>query len=94
MSFRRKLLLVFSLTVFVSVATVAWVVSVFTRRTFERANDERTATLVAQFHREFTRRGEDLVRRVEAIAASEPAVRIALALNRGAPDYATFLSDA
>jgi two-component system, NtrC family, nitrogen regulation sensor histidine kinase NtrY len=93
-SFRRKLLLVFSLTVFVSVATVAWVVSVFTRRTFERANDERTATLVAQFHREFTRRGEDVVRRVEAIAASEPAVRIALALNRGAPDYATFLSEA
>jgi two-component system, NtrC family, nitrogen regulation sensor histidine kinase NtrY len=93
-SFRRKLLLVFSLTVFVSVATVAWVVSVFTRRTFERANDERTATLVAQFHREFTRRGEDVVRRVEAIAASEPALRIALALNRGAPDYATFLSEA
>src|SRR5205085_157958 len=40
------------------------------------------------------RRGEDVVRRVEAIAASEPAVRIALALNRGAPDYATFLSEA
>ena len=94
MSFRRKLLLVFSLTVFVSVATVAWVVSVFTRRTFERASDERTATLVAQFHREFARRGEDVVRRVEAIAASEPALRIALALNRGAPDYATFLSEA
>jgi signal transduction histidine kinase len=93
-SFRRKLLLVFSLTVFVSVATVAWVVSVFTRRTFERASDERTATLVAQFHREFARRGEDVVRRVEAIAASEPALRIALALNRGAPDYATFLSEA
>ena len=94
MSFRRKLLLVFSLTVFVSVATVAWVVSVFTRRTFERASDERTATLVAQFHRESTRRGEDVVRRVEAIAASEAALRIALALNRGAPDYATFLSEA
>jgi len=93
-SFRRKLLLVFSLTVFVSVATVAWVVSVFTRRTFERASDERTATLVAQFHREFARRGEDVVRRVEAIAASEAALRIALALNRGAPDYATFLSEA
>jgi len=93
-SFRRKLLLVFSLTVFVSVATVAWVVSVFTRRTLERASDERTATLVAQFHREFARRGEDVVRRVEAIAASEPALRIALALNRGAPDYATFLSEA
>ena len=94
MSFRRKLLLVFSLTVFVSVATVAWVVSVFTRRTLERASDERTATLVAQFHREFARRGEDVVRRVEAIAASEAALRIALALNRGAPDYATFLSEA
>jgi two-component system nitrogen regulation sensor histidine kinase NtrY len=93
-SFRRKLLLVFSINVFVAVAAVAWVVSVFTRHVFEQANDQRTATLVAQFQREFTRRGEEIARRVEAIATSEPALRIALALNRGAPDYAAFLSEA
>lgn len=94
MSFRRKLLLVFSITVFVSVAAVAWIVLALARHAFERVNQERTTALVAQFHREFAHRGEEVERRVKAIAASEPALQIALALNRGAPDYAAFLSAA
>jgi two-component system, NtrC family, nitrogen regulation sensor histidine kinase NtrY len=93
-SFRRKLLLAFSTTVFVSVAAVAWMVSAFARHAFEHVNEERTATLVAQFHREFARRGEEVGRRVDTVAASEAALRVALALNRGAPDYAMFLSEA
>jgi two-component system nitrogen regulation sensor histidine kinase NtrY len=93
-SFRRKLLLVFALTVFLSVAAVAWIVAVYTRRTFERSEQERTLALVRQFQREFDRRGEDVVRRVEAIAASEPANRMALALSRGSPDYGTYLNEA
>jgi two-component system nitrogen regulation sensor histidine kinase NtrY len=93
-SFRRKLLLVFSITVFVSVAAVAWIVLALARNAFERVNQERTAALVAQFHREFAHRGEEVARRVKAIVASEPALQIALALNRGAPDYAAFLSAA
>ena len=94
MSFRRKLLIVFSTTVIISVTLVAWIVSTFARHAFERVNEERTAALVSQFHREFTRRGEEVARRVEAIVASEPAIRLALALNRGTPDYAAFLSQA
>ena len=94
MSFRRKLLLVFSITVFVSVAAVAWFVSSFSRHAFERLDQQRIDALVTQFQREFARRGEDITRRVQTIAGSEAALRIALALNRGAPDYATFLSDA
>jgi two-component system nitrogen regulation sensor histidine kinase NtrY len=93
-SFRRKLLLVFSTTVFVSVAIVALVISTFVKRSFEQLNQARTAALVAQFHHEFANRGDDIVRRVAAIAASESAVQMALALNRGAPDYASFLSAA
>ncbi len=62
MSFRRRLLLLFALTVLVSVAAVTGIVSVMARRAFDRANDERTAALVAQFHREFSRRGEDVSR--------------------------------
>jgi two-component system, NtrC family, nitrogen regulation sensor histidine kinase NtrY len=93
-SFRRKLLLVFSITVFVSVAIVAVVISTFVKRSFEQLNEARTAALVAEFHREFANRGDDVVRRVAAIATSEPAVQMALALNRGAPDYAPFLSAA
>lgn len=94
MSFRRKLLAVFALTVFLSVAAVTWIVSVTTRRAFERANEERTAALLAQFRREFDRRGEEVMHRVEAIAASEVGTRMALALSRGSPDYGAYLAEA
>ena len=94
MKFRRKLLLVLTLTVLVSVTAVAWLTSLLARRAFEKENDQRTAGLVAQFHREFNRRGEDIVRRVETIGSSETATRMALALTRGSPDYATVVNDA
>lgn len=94
MSFRRKLLLVFALTVFLAVAAVGWIVAALSRRAFERANEERTLALVRQFQREFNRRGEDVVHRVEAIAASDSAIHMALAVSRGAPDYGTYLSEA
>ncbi|HEX4380074.1 MAG TPA: HAMP domain-containing protein, partial [Candidatus Acidoferrum sp.] len=94
MKFRRKLLAVFALTVFLSVATVALIVSAMTRRSFERANAESTAALVAQFRREFNRRGEEVVRRVETVAASDTATRMALKLSHGAPDYGAYLDEA
>jgi signal transduction histidine kinase len=94
MTFRRKLLAVFTLTVFVSVAAVALIVSAMAHRAFERVDEERTAALVGQFQREFNRRGEDVVQRVQAIAASDAATRMALALNRSAPDYGAYLNDA
>jgi two-component system nitrogen regulation sensor histidine kinase NtrY len=84
--FRRKLLSVFALTVFLSVAAVAWLVSAVTRRAFDRSENERTAALVTQFRREFNRQGEIVARRVEAIAASEAANRMATALNRAPAD--------
>jgi len=81
MTFRRKLLTVFALTVFLSVAAVALLVLAITRNAFGKTEDQRTAALVTQFQREFTRRGEDVARRVEAIAGSEPVGRMATALN-------------
>ena len=47
MSFRRKLLTVFALTVFLSVAGVALLVQLVTRNAFEKAENDRTAALVA-----------------------------------------------
>ena len=94
MIFRRKLLAVFALTVLVSVVAVAWSISSLTRRAFEKANEERTAALVAQFRREFNRRGEEVVHRVETIAASEGTTRMALALSHGSPDYGAYLNEA
>jgi hypothetical protein len=57
MTFRKKLLAVFALTVFLSVAGVALLVQWVTRNAFEKAESDRTAALVAQFQHEFTRRG-------------------------------------
>ena len=88
MSFRRKLTAIFALTVFVSVAAVAGLVLVLTRRAFDKNEDERTAALVAQFQREFDRRGAEITRRVEAIAASEQISRMAASLSGTAADSA------
>jgi signal transduction histidine kinase len=94
MSFRRRFLLLFALTVLVSVAAVTGIVSVMARRAFDRANDERTAALVAQFRREFTRRGDDVRKRVQAATASSAADRMAVAAAQSSPDYSSFLDDA
>lgn len=81
MTFRRKLLAVFALTVFLSVGTVAWLVLTLTRNEFEKTEGQRTASLLAQFQHEFSRRGENVARQVESIAASDPVRRMATALN-------------
>jgi two-component system, NtrC family, nitrogen regulation sensor histidine kinase NtrY len=94
MSFRRKLLVVFALTVFLSVAAVAWLVSLITRRAFERSNEERTAALVAQFQHEFRRHSDDVVAKVDAIAASEAATRMAVGLSRSSTQQGGYLNEA
>jgi two-component system nitrogen regulation sensor histidine kinase NtrY len=94
LNFGRKLLLVFALTVFLSVGAVTWIVSAVTRRAFERANEAQTAALIAQFRREFERRGDEVAHRVETIASSEIATRMALAASRGTTDYGSFVNDA
>ncbi|MGE5206317.1 MAG: ATP-binding protein [Chlamydiota bacterium] len=94
MSFRRKLLLMFTLAVFLAVAAVAWTVSVITRRAFEQSEQERTRALVAQFHREFNRRGQEVASRVEAIAGSEAATRMALDLSRQPGNSGAYVNEA
>jgi len=90
MSFRRKLLAVFALTVFLSVAAVSWLVLMVTRNAFEKTEDQRTTALVTQFQREFDRRGDEVARRVEAIATSNPVSRMATALNGTSADSAEY----
>jgi signal transduction histidine kinase len=81
---------VFALTVLLSVAAVAWLVQQVTRNAFEKTENQRTAALVTQFQREFSRRGEDVVRRVEAIAASDPLSRMAAEFNGTSADSAQY----
>jgi signal transduction histidine kinase len=90
MTFRRKLLAVFALTVFLSVAAVALLAQWVTRNAFEKAEGQRTASLVAQFQREFNRRGEDVGHRVEAIASSDSVLRMAGALSGTTSDSAEY----
>ena len=94
MSFRRRLLLLFALTVLLSVAAVTAIISTWTRRAFDHANDERTAAFVAQFHGEFQNRGEDVSRRVQSIAVSAEANRMLVAAAQTAADYSPFLDTA
>lgn len=90
MSFRRKLLTVFAMTVFLAVAAVALLVQFLTRQAFERAENQRTAALVSQFQREFNRRGEEVARRVQGIAVSDATTRMATALNGSSTDSAEY----
>ena len=90
MSFRRKLLAVFALTVILSVAGVALLVQYLTRGAFEKTENERTAALVSQFQREFNRRGEEVARVVQSIAGSEVLNRMATALNGTTADSAEY----
>ena len=90
MTFRRKLLAVFALTVVLSVGAVAWLVLALTRSAFENTEDRRTAALVTQFQGEFSRRGEEVARRAEAIAASDAVSRMAIAVNGTPTDSAEY----
>ena len=85
MSFRTKVFLSITATVVFAVWMVAGVVSALVTKSFERLDQQRTATLVAQFHREFERRGAEVARRLDAIANSDQIARIAVDL--GSPQF-------
>ena len=86
MSFRRKLLAVFALTVFLSVAAVGYLVSFVAGKAFRQTEEDRTAALVVQFQREFNRQSDEAARRIQTIASSEPVTRMATALDHAIAD--------
>ena len=94
MSFRKKLLLMFALTVFLCVAVITASVWSTMRRSFDCANDDRANAVAAQFRSEFQRRSDEVVRRVEAAATSESVQRIAMEINRGGADSGGYVSAA
>src|SRR6266568_5039451 len=94
MSFRSKVFFSITATVVLAVWIVAGVVSTTVTKSFERREAQRTASLVSQFHREFDRRGSDVVRRIEAVANSEPVLRIGVNLSAPQADTAQYYSEA
>ncbi len=94
MSFRQKLLLLFAATVLLCVAVISASVYNTIRRSFERADQERANAVAAQFWSEFQRRGQEVARKVQAVAASESVQRIALDLNHGSIAASGYVSEA
>ena len=78
MMFRTRLLLIFTVTIVAAVGMVEVLVLASTREAFERAETQRAGVLTKQFRNEFKRRGQETVRTVTAIAASEAVHKIAL----------------
>ncbi|MBZ5727681.1 MAG: HAMP domain-containing protein [Acidobacteriia bacterium] len=78
MMFRTRLLLIFTTTVVASVGLVELLVSHRTRLAFEGLEGQRVDALVAQFQKEFARRGQEIVRAVDDIAASQAALDLAI----------------
>jgi len=86
MTFRTRLLLIFTIAVVASVGIVEWVGSDTTRESFERAESQRVNALVAQFQKEFDRRKQGIVREVNGIAGSDAMLNLTLATDY-APNY-------
>jgi two-component system, NtrC family, nitrogen regulation sensor histidine kinase NtrY len=93
-SYRAKLLALFTVTVVVVTALVAGLASTSMRGSFERLEEQRTADLLAQFRREFSRRGDEVSRRVQAIAARDSTIRMAADLGRSSADYGPYVNEA
>jgi two-component system, NtrC family, nitrogen regulation sensor histidine kinase NtrY len=89
MTFRTRLLLIFTVSVVASVGLVEWLVLANTRQAFERTEAQRVDALVGQFRKEFDRRRDEIARAVNRIAESDAAVNIAIA-----PDYAPYYNEA
>lgn len=94
MTFRSKLFVIFTLAILLAVGLVAAGVTLTTRRAFEELDARHSEALVAQFRREFQRRGEDVARRVHGIADAEATIRMAIDLSRPQADVSVYVRDA
>ena len=94
MSFRKKLLLLFAATVLLCVAVISVSVYSTIRHSFELADQDRANAVAAQFRSEFQRRGLEVTRKVESVAASEAVQHIALEMNRGTTDAGEYVTEA
>jgi two-component system nitrogen regulation sensor histidine kinase NtrY len=94
MSFRTKLFLVFLITLLASVSLVAYGVTHYTRAAFEEADAQRSEALVAQFHKEYAQRGDEIARQVKDITDAQITLNVAIDLGRPRPDFSLYVHDA
>jgi two-component system nitrogen regulation sensor histidine kinase NtrY len=93
-TFRSKLFWIFTLTLVLSVALIAAGVTVVARKAFDDLNGQHSEALVAQFQREFQRRGQEVAQRVQGIANAEATVHMAIDLARSSADPSIYVEDA
>jgi two-component system nitrogen regulation sensor histidine kinase NtrY len=92
-SLKTKLLLLVTISITASVGAAAWLIETRAHEAFRLVEQDRTATLVNQFRREFDHEGEEIARGVDTIAASDQMLRAASELANGA-EYANFVNEA
>jgi signal transduction histidine kinase len=91
---RNRLTLLVGGVVAITVALVTWTVSASARRAFETMDARRTAASIAQFRREVANEGDEVVRRVDRIAASDVVRRTAVELRPSPADRAAYVNEA
>lgn len=93
MSLKTKLWLLVAIGIAGSVGTVALMIEERAHQAFRQVEQERTASLVGQFHREFEHEGDEIIHGVETVANSDSMLRSAMELSNGA-DVAAFVNEA
>ena len=81
MSLRQKLLFVFSFTVVLAVAAVAWIVSLQNTRGLHRSRPKHTAALVTSSGTNSTREPQDVAARIDQTRGQRTLARIAYDLG-------------
>ena len=94
MTLRGRLFALVSAAVALAVVLVAVAVSASARQSFADLDAQRTAALVAQFRRDFNAEGDEIVRALERVAASESILRLRADLVRDGADYAPYVEEA
>jgi two-component system, NtrC family, nitrogen regulation sensor histidine kinase NtrY len=93
-SFRVKLAVVFTLTIVVAVALVAWGVSTYTQSEFEKIDQRHSDALTDQFKQEYAQRADEVVHRVTGIKDSEATIKMAIVLSGPRGDVSNYVFDA
>jgi two-component system nitrogen regulation sensor histidine kinase NtrY len=91
----RTKLLIFAVTVLAgSLGILAWGLDRFVRQKFEQEHRQQSDTLVTQFRREFTHRGDEVAYAVQGIAEAEGTLRMTIDLSRPQADPSLYARDA
>jgi hypothetical protein len=94
MKLRTKLLMALLGLILGCVGLLAWSVDRFVRQQFQLAQGQQSDTLVTQFRREFTHRGDEVVYALQGIAEAEGTLRMAIDLSRPQADPSLYARDA